>query len=44
MAKDETRQKIIPSHDIHLGYHTQAIMGTPKWLMGDYNGVGIQPR
>lgn len=44
MAKDETRQKIIPSHDIRLGYHTQAIVGTPKWLMGDYNGVGIQLR
>lgn len=44
MAKDETREKIIPIHDVHLGHHTQAAAGTLKWLMEDYNGVGIQPR
>lgn len=43
MAKDEMRQKIIPIHDVHLGHHTQAAVGAPKWLMEDYDGVGIQP-
>lgn len=44
MAKSEMRQKIIPSCDVHLGHHTHAAAGAPKWLMEDYCGVGIQPR
>lgn len=38
------RQKIIPSCDVHLGHYTQAAMRAPKWLMGDYYEVRIQPQ
>lgn len=43
MAKNEMRQKIIPSLDVHLGHYTHAVAEAPKWLMEDYYGMEIQP-